>query len=240
MISRLENRSRDEADSPAGFQEIVKRAWFQRYRWFFTADDMIAIGGRDSSSNSAVIRKHLEKERQGVPRGGLRLPVLHPEGFGGGDAGRTERGGPCDGVFQQGVEGGDVRDERILGDARPESKRRRRAGSSCQRAPLSSRGRENFVKIASLKLAVGIVRYNDGHVLTCGPPGPVKRQSVCYAVIEPASGDMAEAGKKVKWEFTKVHEEEAKAIPLDEFVRVLPAGGSHITELGDGQNAGIR
>ena len=38
-----------------------KKEWFERYRWFITTDGHLAIGGRDSSSNSAVIRKHLNK-----------------------------------------------------------------------------------------------------------------------------------------------------------------------------------
>ena len=239
MISRLENRSRGEADSPAGFQEIVKRAWFQRYRWFFTADDMIAIGGRDSSSNSAVIRKHLEKNDR----------VFHAEVFGSPffilkDSAAATPAGLSE-VAHATVCFSRAWREAMYGMSAywvmpDQIKKAAPSGQFLPKGSFIVEGQRNFVKIASLKLAVGIVRYNDGHVLTCGPPGPVKRQSVCYAVIEPASGDMAEAGKKVKWEFTKVHEEEAKAIPLDEFVRVLPAGGSHITELGDGQNAGIR
>ena len=43
------------------FSEIRKKNWYERYRWFFTSDGLLAIGGRDSSSNSSIIRKHLEK-----------------------------------------------------------------------------------------------------------------------------------------------------------------------------------
>src|SRR4029077_7497743 len=39
-----------------------KREWYERYRWFITSDGHLAIGGRDASSNSSVIRKHLEKD----------------------------------------------------------------------------------------------------------------------------------------------------------------------------------
>ncbi|HSB49798.1 MAG TPA: ribosome rescue protein RqcH, partial [Nitrosopumilaceae archaeon] len=49
-----------------------KREWYERYRWFFTSDGLLAIGGRDASSNSSVIRKHLEKDDK----------VFHAEIFG--------------------------------------------------------------------------------------------------------------------------------------------------------------
>ena len=41
--------------------EIRKKNWYERYRWFMTSDGYLAIGGRDAASNSAVIRKHLDK-----------------------------------------------------------------------------------------------------------------------------------------------------------------------------------
>ncbi len=41
--------------------EIRKKSWYERYRWFFTSDGFLTIGGRDAASNSAVVRKHLVK-----------------------------------------------------------------------------------------------------------------------------------------------------------------------------------
>ncbi|MCP8315490.1 MAG: NFACT family protein, partial [archaeon] len=37
-----------------------ERAWFERYRWFITSDGLLAIGGRDATSNTAIIRKHMK------------------------------------------------------------------------------------------------------------------------------------------------------------------------------------
>jgi len=222
-----------------GFQEIAKRTWFQRYRWFFTSDSMMAVGGRDSSSNSAVIRKHLEKNDK----------VFHAEIFGS-PFFILKNSADATSASLSEVAHATVCFSRAWREAMygmssywvsPEQVKK--AAPSGQFLPKGSfivDGQRNFVKIASLRLAVGIVRYNDSFLLTCGPPGPIKKQSVCYAMIEPSSGDMAEAAKRIRLEFTKVHEEIARPISLDEFVRVLPAGGSHITELGEGQNAGVR
>ena len=44
-----------------GFAEVRKKNWYERYRWFYTSDGILAVGGRDSSSNSAIIRKYVEK-----------------------------------------------------------------------------------------------------------------------------------------------------------------------------------
>jgi len=51
----------ESAKKTVSFTEVKKKNWFERYRWFYTTDGILAVGGRDSSSNSAIIRKHLEK-----------------------------------------------------------------------------------------------------------------------------------------------------------------------------------
>ena len=37
---------------------------------------------------------------------------------------------------------------------------------------------------------------DDDYILTCGPPEPIKKKSLCYAIIEPHGSEMAEAAKK--------------------------------------------
>ena len=51
-----------QARKTVSFSEIRKKNWYERYRWFFTSDGSLAIGGRDAASNSAVVRKHLAKD----------------------------------------------------------------------------------------------------------------------------------------------------------------------------------
>ena len=38
----------------------VKREWFEKFRWFRTSNDFLAIGGRDATSNEVLMKKHLE------------------------------------------------------------------------------------------------------------------------------------------------------------------------------------
>ena len=48
---------------------------------------------------------------------------------------------------------------------------------------------------------------------------------------------MVEVAKKIKLEFLKFKEKEeiVKTISIDDFIRVLPAGESHIVESGEGE-----
>ena len=57
-LEKLQNKTESEKDSII-VSEIRKKNWYERYRWFYTSDGLLAIGGRDSSSNTAIIRKHI-------------------------------------------------------------------------------------------------------------------------------------------------------------------------------------
>ena len=43
-------------------REVVKREWYEKFRWFFTSSGLLAVGGRDATSNEMVIKKHMEIE----------------------------------------------------------------------------------------------------------------------------------------------------------------------------------
>ncbi|MCC7574443.1 DUF814 domain-containing protein [Candidatus Woesearchaeota archaeon] len=37
-----------------------KKEWYEKYKWFVSSDDILVIGGKDSSSNEQVIKKHAD------------------------------------------------------------------------------------------------------------------------------------------------------------------------------------
>lgn len=49
-------------DSLPKAREVVKKEWYEKFRWFFTSGGLLAVGGRDATSNEMVIKKHMEIE----------------------------------------------------------------------------------------------------------------------------------------------------------------------------------
>ena len=213
--------------------EIRKKSWYERYRWFFTTDGLLTIGGRDAASNSAVIRKHLVKNDI----------VFHGDIFGSPffilkdaqnapDTSMNEiaHATVCfsrawrEGLY--GVSAFWVNPEQV--------KKSAPSGEFLPKGSFTIEGQRNFIKSETLRLCVGIMPQDDDFVLTCGPPEPIKKNSICYAVIEPHGLEMVDAAKKIRIEFLKMHEEITRKISIDDFVRVLPAGKSQIKEIGAG------
>jgi len=213
-----------------------KKEWFERYRWFITSDGRLAIGGRDSSSNSAVIRKHLNKndmvfhaEIVGSPFFLLRESTEHDMA----SVKEVSQATVCfSRAWKAGIYGLNaywVKPDQIK-TAAP-------SGQFIAKGSFVIEGSRNFVQVTTLQLAIGLYEKDESYLLMCGTPQAIKKNCIYYITIEPSGVDMAEFAKKVKLEFLKFKEKEeiVKAISLDDFTRVLPTGESHIVESGHGE-----
>ncbi|MFX1280626.1 MAG: ribosome rescue protein RqcH [Promethearchaeota archaeon] len=53
---------RDSIDTGVDFLiRKPKKKWFEKFRWFFSSDAFLVIGGRDATSNEIIYKKHLDK-----------------------------------------------------------------------------------------------------------------------------------------------------------------------------------
>jgi predicted ribosome quality control (RQC) complex YloA/Tae2 family protein len=231
-LEKLKNRS-DASTQEIIVSEVRKKNWYERYRWFFTSDDMLAIGGRDAPSNSAVVRKHLAKNDKifhgdifGSPFFILKDAESPPTN----SMNEVAHATVCfSRAWREGMHGLSafwVNPDQV--------KKSAPSGQFLPKGSFTIEGKRNFVNIPSLKLAVGIIPQDDHYLLTSGPPEPIKKNSICYAIIEPHGLEMVEVAKKIKLEFSKLEEEITKQISLDDFVRALPAGQSQIKEVSFG------
>jgi predicted ribosome quality control (RQC) complex YloA/Tae2 family protein len=220
------------AKGSVGFKEVRKKSWYERYRWFFTSDGVLAVGGRDSSSNSAIIRKYLENndkvfhaEVHGSPFFLLKaedqelLPLSLEE-----VAHATVCFSRAWQISAYGMSSFWVNPDQV--------KKGAPTGQSMAKGSFMINGTRNFIKVSSLKLAVGIFKEDENFLMVCGPPGPIKKKCLCYAIIEPGGSTMSDVAKKIRAEFDKTDEAFKKIFLIDDYVRVLPTGSSKVTETG--------
>lgn len=232
-LEKLQNKTDSEKDSVL-VSEIRKKNWYERYRWFFTSDGFLVIGGRDAASNSAVVRKHLAKNDKifhGDIFGSPFFIIKDAQNAPDTSMNEVAHATVCfsrawrEGMY--GVSAYWVNPEQV--------KKSAPSGEFLPKGSFTIEGQRNFIKSGNLKLAVGIIPQDDGYALTCGPPDPIKKNSICYAIIEPQGIEMVDAAKKIKIEFSKIHEEITKKISIDEFVRVMPAGKSQVKDVNRGE-----
>ena len=204
-----------------GFAEVRKKNWFERYRWFYTSDGILAVGGRDSSSNSAIIRKYVEKddkvfhaEINGSPffilkdRNEKIMPLSITE---------TSHATVCfSRAWKEGMYGVNcywVTPEQV--------KKAAPSGQTMGKGSFIIEGTRNYNKVSTLKLAVGILQKDDDYLLVCGPPAAIKSGCVCYVVIEPGSIEISDMAKKIRANFVGVDEKFTKMFVIDDYVRAV-------------------
>ena len=232
-LEKLQNKTESEKDSVI-VSEIRKKNWYERYRWFNTSDGFLVIGGRDAASNSAVVRKHLDKNDKifhGDIFGSPFFIIKDAQNVPDTSMNEVAHATVCfsrawrEGMY--GVSAFWVNPEQV--------KKSAPSGEFLPKGSFTIEGQRNFIKSGNLKLAVGIIPQEDGYALTCGPPETIKKNSICYAIIEPQGIEMVDAAKKIRLEFSKIHEEITKKISIDEFVRVMPAGKSQVKDVNRGE-----
>jgi hypothetical protein len=205
---------------------------------------LLAIGGRDSSSNSVVIRKHLTEYDI----------VFHAEIYGSpffviknstaaGDISMSlqqvaQATVSFSRAWKDGLFGGDaywVKADQI-----------RKGAPTGQFLPKGSfviEGKRNYIKGVEIKLAVGVMQMsnNNKFALVCGPIDAVKKTSLIYSVLLPGTMDPTNVAKKIKSEFIRIGSDHTdlldfiKSTSIDDFVRTIPYGQSKIsfTEKGE-------
>jgi predicted ribosome quality control (RQC) complex YloA/Tae2 family protein len=228
-------------------KEHVSREWYERYRWFITTDGLLVIGGRDASSNSALIRKHLTEHDivfHAEVHGSPFFIIKNAAAF------AASQEGTIDSSLHQ-VAQATISFSRAWKDGLSSAdaywvmaeqvKKGAPTGQFLPKGSFVIEGKRNYIKGVELRLAIGIMQLNNRDTLLCGPEEAIKKHSIFYAVLLQGGMDPMNAAKKVKSEFVRIADdnvkiaESIKHISLDEFVRALPTGQSRLSFTARGQ-----
>ena len=247
QIDKLRNQ-KDLIHSRIVIKQHVSKEWYERYHWFITSDGLLAVGGRDSSSNSALVRKHLTEQDI----------VFHAEIYGSpffilkNSAGIGEIEKSLDQVAQATVSfSRGWKDGLSSADAywvkADQIKKGAPTGQFLPKGSFVIEGKRNYIKGVEIRLALGIIqKTNNGYTLFCGPADAIKKRSLIYSILVPGGSDPANIAKKIKSEFVRESGDDnelagfIKSLSVDEFVRTIPYGKSKIsfTEKGEERRTG--
>ena len=250
QIERLRNQS-SAIQKKIVIKQQANREWYERYRWFITSNGLLAIGGRDASSNSAIIRKHLAEQDV----------VFHAEVYGspffiiknvlkaGGEIRTTlqevaQATVSFSRAWKDGLSSADA--YWIMPD---QIKKGAPTGQYLPKGSFVIEGKRNYIKGSEIRLAVGIMYLSNRYLLVCGPDSAIKKKSLVFSILLPGGMDPMNAAKKIKTELVRVattdtHRDDSygladfiKNTSLDDFIRTIPSGQSKIyfTGKGDGE-----
>jgi hypothetical protein len=226
------------------FNKLESKQWYERYRWFVTTDGHLVIGGRDASSNSAVIRKHMTEndlvfhaEIHGSPFFLVKNAINQENSTFVAETAQATVS--FSRAWKDGLSNGDA-----YWVFPNQVKKGAPTGQFLPKGSFVIEGKRNFSRGIELKLSIGLIQIeNKRYRFVCGPSSAIQKRSLVLASLLPGGSDPMYLAKKIKSEFVKVISDfdsdladYLKRVILDEIIRILPSGQSKIERIERGQS----
>ncbi len=207
-----------------------KREWYESYRWFFTSEGFLVIGGRTAEMNEEIVSKHLESsdlffhtQTPGAPA------VILKKGQEAGEQSireAAEFAASYSALWREGKHAGEV--YYVLPD---QVSRAAKAGEYLPKGSFYITGKRNYLTV-ELNCAVGI--EIDKLRVIGGPVSAVREYADYYVELEIGGKDANELSVDIAKKLIEMAEDErhivrAVATP-DEVAKFLPPGKSRIKE----------
>jgi len=211
-IDRL-NKAQEERESKVKRKE----EWYEKFRWFFSSEGFLVIGGRDSTTNEIIVKKHTDKTDVvfHTDMAGSPFFVIKTEGKEPGEATLQEVANAtlC---FSRAWKLGLVTTPTFW--VRPDQvSKEANAGEYMPKGAFMIRGKTNYVNTTP-DCAIGMLE--DGRMM-CAPVSAIKKLCKKHIVIVQGDKKPSEVAKLVK---KKLGGE------LDEIIKLLPSGNMKIKE----------
>jgi len=205
-------------------QEKKVLKWFQKFRWFFSSDGFLIVGGRDAQGNEEIVKKKMKKNDVyfhadvfGAPhciivapesvKSGEFLPLqsslVEAAQFAATFSKAWEEGRPIADVYS-------VKPEQVSKSAK--------SGESMGTGAFMIYGERNWFRKTSLSCAIGY--YPQFNCLMSGPLTAVKKNCKFFFELKQGKKSKDETAKELKLLFEK----KGFNFLVDEIVSLLPNG----------------
>jgi predicted ribosome quality control (RQC) complex YloA/Tae2 family protein len=213
--------------------KAAKPRWYHRFRWFYTSDNVLVVGGKDAGQNEELVKKYLEggdtfvhAEAHGASVVVIKGSTQHPEEA-------AQAAVSYSGAWRSG---------RLTADAytaTPDQvSKTPPSGEFISRGSFVIRGERSYYRNVPLHVAIGLQVEPEIQVIG-GPPRAVEAHTRVWVGLHPGQFEPNDIAKKV----VRVLKERADKQGITGIARILttehvaafvPPGGSDIEETHEG------
>ncbi len=203
-----------------------KKKWYEKFRWFFTSEGLLAIGGLDASTNERIIKRYLDSndlyfhaDIHGAPsvvlkdgreiageesiRQAAQFAIIYSSAWKAGI-------GAADAYY--------VFPDQV--SFTPPS------GQFLAKGAVMIYGEKNFIRHLPLRAGIGLIVKDQWVEIIGGPPDAIKSRSNIYVEITPGDNPPGSVAKQIMGIFSKKLDPEdqtkLKALNTNDVIRFLP------------------
>lgn len=227
-IAALSRRPAGEKKKTRTFRTLKPR-WFHRFRWSYTSDGVLLLGGRDAAQNEELVKRYMEGGDTFVHADVHGASVVLVKGTTGRMDEVAQFAASYSNAWKSGHFSADVyavRPEQV--SKTPES------GEYVARGAFIVRGERQYFRNVPLSIAIGIQLEPEAAVIG-GPPASVQHRAEKWVLLSPGQFNPNDITKKVLRTLREMlSEEEKKALrqilTTETVAAFVPPGGSDITD----------
>jgi predicted ribosome quality control (RQC) complex YloA/Tae2 family protein len=191
----------------------TKKFWFDKYRWFISSDGNIVVAGRDARTNDKVVKKYLtERDRYAHAEihGAPSVVIKHKDG----EISEQTLYQACEfALVHSKAWNAKIGSGTAYWVTPDQVSKTPPAGEFIPRGAFIIRGRRNYIQNIELKMAVGLIQFEDTEKVMCAPEGALVAQSQSYIVFGPGEMKKSDFVKRVCGVFDLEQEEVAGILP---------------------------
>ena len=212
--------------------KIRKLHWYEKFRWFYSSEGFLILGGRDVKTNEQLVKRHMgandifiHAALHGAPYVLIKVSDEPPDESTLKEA--AQFAVTFSSAWRDGLSGGDaywVNPEQV--SFTPPS------GEYIPTGGIIIRGTKNYIKHVPVELAIGVLFEDDYAIPMSGPPSAVTKKTEYYVRVGPDGSKKGQLVKDLLVQLKRLVPEEKASlvgqIPQEDLMRVLPAGGGKI------------
>jgi predicted ribosome quality control (RQC) complex YloA/Tae2 family protein len=208
-----------------------KTRWFERYRWFFSTEGFLVIGGRDAETNEELVKKYLEPRDLFLHADVHGAPAVIVKSQGKEIPEPTLREAAqfavsYSSIWKQGLDSG-----RCYWVYPSQVSKTPESGEYVPKGGFIIRGERHYME-SQARLAIGI---HDDKIVG-GPVSAITRVAQPVAVLEPGKYNQSDVAKMISRELlARAREDEKKGlrtvVTVNQIAKFLPSGYSEIRGL---------
>jgi len=209
-----------------------KEAWFEKFRWFYTSEGLLVVGGKDAVTNEILVKKHMEPhdlvfhaDIAGAPFVLIKTEGKTPTEQSIYEA--TQLAASHSRAWKAKFSAIDVywvHPEQVS-KAPP-------SGEYLQKGAFMIRGKKNYVKKTPLRLAIGLDTKTEMPTIIGGPKDAVESKTAVYVEIVPGDLPSSKLASKIrqmlKKKVSKDLQEKVAQIQIEEIQVFIPFGRGEV------------
>lgn len=219
-LEQLEKKkSQEEGKIKRLHKEKRKKEWYEKFRWFFSSEGYLVIGGRDATTNEILIKKYTEKNDLVFHTDMLGSPFFVIKKESNPDKEITEKtikeAASATFIFSRAFSSG-YYTTKVFYVSPSQVTKEAKSGEYLTKGSFVIKGKTNYVEPDD-KLAIGV--FNN--LIMCGPLDAIKANCKNYVELKRGQKKPSEIAHYLKKIFD---------IEIDEIIRALPATKLEIIE----------